>query len=551
MSHYTLIPYKSVTDTIGYCWKPEHYGKGYDAQVSPRIQYLDEYLVEIEAKTVIIEHEYVDRNFIDDYCGYYARSFRDYPKKCERLLLFKSIFSEDELKNAILDADGVELQGIKESFLGYIVLRPIPGAHLGRVCLATYPPENGKNRKFPLCKSYHAHFMGMTFTVKSIAFQEQDNIISACATSALWSAFHCIKGNEPADVPSPYNITNLAKQVFVETIPTNVIEKGLLPPQMSAVISSNGLLPLLAGYDSKSMLKALTRAYMNVGLPLILGVTLAYEDEEKARRNSVNPVIGNHAVTITGYRLADKLIPAAFSDNRPCSDPRNQEVEELYLLSSGIDKFYAHDDQIGPFASMDDRSEYWMRLETRWNYYKNKTEKVDATVDIILIPCFNKIRVRFPLVLNLISRCNVIFAPVWRFFHKKLIWDAKLYCVNDFKEAIANRELYAGLDDRLRLDILSESLPRYLWVVDSSIVENDVLEPIATFFFDATDMESSDYFILGIHHRQDSYDLYSGLFGEWSELEFETYINSQTKNKAVLTSIITSYRDNNTKKIRR
>lgn len=206
---YSVSPFKSISDSISRCENSEYYGNGYDVHESDRFKYLDKYLKRIEVRTVIIEHEYVDRNFIDDYCGYYARSFRDYPKKCVRLLLFSSIFDDDHLKGAVSAKDNERRDSITNSFLGYIVLRPIPGAHLGKVCIATYPNEAGKLRIFPLCKPYHAHFMGMTLTVGSVAFQEQDNVISACATSALWTAFHCIKSNVLADVPSPFKITDM------------------------------------------------------------------------------------------------------------------------------------------------------------------------------------------------------------------------------------------------------------------------------------------------------------------------------------------------------
>lgn len=546
MTYTVLTSFVSVSDTIRNCPKSEYYGNGYDAQESDRIQYLDEYLKNIDVKTVIIEHEYVDRNFIDDYCGYYARSFRDHPKKCVRLLFFSSRFEDTDLKGSVLDNGMEELKvRIKDSFLGYIVLRPIPGAHLGKVCLTTYPRENDKNIVFPLCKPYHAHFMGMTLTVPTVAFQEQDNIISACATSALWSAFHCIKGKVPDDVPSPYKITDIARRVFVESSPGNVIDKGLMPPQMAAVIYDSGLTPLLSGYISKSVLKAIVRAYLNVGIPVILGFTLAYEDETRPHKNSIGYIIGNHAVTVNGYRLADDIIPPAFSDDNPQVCNQKEKDVELHLLSSRIEEFYAHDDQIGPFASMEDRSEYWERLETRWNHYRDPEDKVDASINIVLIPCLNKIRIRFSLIINFIKRCNSVFAGLWRYFGKTLVWDPRIFCVNEFKESVANRSLYPGLDDNLRLKLLSRNLPRYMWVVDSYINEEDGLVPVVTYLFDATDMDSSDYLIYGVHHRCDIYDLYCEFLKDWSEPEVEKYISVQRKNRAVLKSLLTSYRGDN------
>lgn len=84
-----------------------------------------------------------------------------------------------------------------------------------------------------------------------------------------------------------------------------------------------------------------------------------------------------------------------------------------------------------------------------------------------------------------------------------------------------------------------------MWVVDSYINEEDGLVPVVTYLFDATDMDSSDYLIYGVHHRRDIYDLYCEFLKDWSEPEVEKYISVQRKNRAVLKSLLTSYRRDN------
>lgn len=107
------------------------------------------------------------------------------------------------------------------------MILPIPGAHFGKVCLATYPAEESKVRCFPVLKKYYAHLLGLSLCVESVAFQEQDNVVSACATSALWSAFHAIKSVNSEDVHSPFRITQNARRVILESPSFNVMEKGL------------------------------------------------------------------------------------------------------------------------------------------------------------------------------------------------------------------------------------------------------------------------------------------------------------------------------------
>lgn len=59
----------------------------------PQIQYLDNYLLSQNepAKTVVIEYEYIERSFLEDYAAYYSRCFHKYPKTCSRLHFFSAL----------------------------------------------------------------------------------------------------------------------------------------------------------------------------------------------------------------------------------------------------------------------------------------------------------------------------------------------------------------------------------------------------------------------------------------------------------------------------
>ncbi len=560
MPYKLVYPYKSIVDTVEHGGIRLNYEGHLGKLAEIRVRYLDEYLAKLSAKTVIVEHQYIDRNFIEDYCGHYARCFNDYPKKCDRIHIFSNVFDEEDLKAAAIGKDQTKREAICNNYLGFIIIRPVPGAHFGKVCLRTYPHEEGKNRLFPILKKYEVHFLGLTLSVDTVAFQEQDNVISACATSALWSALHGIRGINPNAVSSPFQITRNARRVFIESPSTNVLEKGLFPSQMAAAITDEGYEPVLSGVVSKSYLKAVIRAYENVGLPVILGMTLAHEDEEYWRNvKHENPVLGQHAVTVTGYRLSQKS-PVAFP-YEILGDER-AGYSNLYMLSSCIDELYVHDDQIGPFSSMLDRNEYWPRFETRWNYYIDPEDKVDATVQTLIIPCHKKIRIRYPLILSLVSRCNRIFGSLWKSMGKRIVWDAKLYSVNEFKENIADKIIYVSTDDELRFKILSQKLPRFMWVVDayeSEIVEDREVEASSewvsnvfmTYLFDATDMGSSDYFLCGIHHTTTSFELVQKFIQLTNDSMIQNFIRQQTSDQLVLESLISSYLSGNTAKLLR
>ena len=68
-----------------------------------QLKYLFGYLSSnhVLAKTVLVENEYIDRNFLEDYSRYYARCFDTYSKTCARIHFFKNPFTEHEFINAI------------------------------------------------------------------------------------------------------------------------------------------------------------------------------------------------------------------------------------------------------------------------------------------------------------------------------------------------------------------------------------------------------------------------------------------------------------------
>jgi len=60
--------------------------------------YLLRYLGYLNANTVVIEEDYIDKDYLIDYANYYARSFKDYKKKTTRLHFFTNCFSENDFR---------------------------------------------------------------------------------------------------------------------------------------------------------------------------------------------------------------------------------------------------------------------------------------------------------------------------------------------------------------------------------------------------------------------------------------------------------------------
>lgn len=234
--------------------------------------YFEGYFDFISAKTIVVENDYFDRDYLDDFAGYYVRCFERYDRVCTRFHFFSTAFSSKDFSKFLCgDINGISSDSLSESYLGFIVLKPLPQTLIGRTCLKTYPPEG--RRHFPITRPYHANLYGLDLTVDSLAFQEQDQVVAACATSALWSVFQGTGLLFQHQILSPFAITEAASERFpVEerTLPN----RGLTTAMMVHAIRRLGLEPHLVNVSEEYVLKGTLYAYLRGHIPMILGIEL-------------------------------------------------------------------------------------------------------------------------------------------------------------------------------------------------------------------------------------------------------------------------------------
>ena len=105
--------------------------------------YLRRYLEALGVQTLVVENDYTDGDYLDDFASYYVKCFRDYRRRCKRLHFFGQPFDEAAFKAHVLaGSDAPTLAPVRESYLGFVVARPLPQAIIGRTVLKTYPPDN-------------------------------------------------------------------------------------------------------------------------------------------------------------------------------------------------------------------------------------------------------------------------------------------------------------------------------------------------------------------------------------------------------------------------
>jgi len=458
------------------------------------VVYFEEYFDTLKARTIIVEYNYVDRDFLEDFAAYYVRCFPDYKRYCTRIHFFDRLFTEDNFKDLISASEDslVSEKDLQDSYLGFVIVKPLPKTIIGRTCLRTYPKNDAEKdgeRFFPIIRQYNVNLFGVSLNVETLAFQEQDQVAAACATSALWSVFQGTGKKFQHSIPSPVKITEKAFQSFPLATRAFPNRDGLTAEMMAQAIRDVGLEPFSLNPPEEYIRKATLYAYLRGQIPILLIFTICKVDED----NRLISIEGKHAVAVTGFHLGSHIEPLMSSG--------------FLLKASQMDKIYVHDDQVGPFSrmsfdkikiSLEDLSQI-DSISTSWG---SQGGHYRAAINLILIPLYHKIRIPFEVVFDASMRFDNSFIEVLRvqgvipFIKERLEWDIYLITINDLKSEIFNS---TKIESNLRLEILSCSLPHFIWRATATHEGDNVLDLL----FDATDIEQSQFFLRAIEYDQE------------------------------------------------
>lgn len=296
-----------------------------------QVQYLGIYLKELGCKTVLAEGHYMDRDYVYDVALFYSRSLRSYPNHCLRLHFFGQEFDQRRWRSMVVNSVSRRKTAkfLQDSYLGFCVVRPLPGSPLGRTVLPTLGPDakSGAKRSFGAVRPYEVHIAGFTLQVVGLVFQQQDQGVSACATTALWSAMHNVTKAEGLTVLTPAEITEAASRYALPTgraLPS----EGLTIQQVCEATRAAGLQPVLITPVSLDHARAQLLAYLSSGFAPVL---------------TMQPISGQgvgHAVCAVGLKTTGVQLQ---------TDP-NLLFRDRATSVRGI---YIHDDRLGPYAAAD------------------------------------------------------------------------------------------------------------------------------------------------------------------------------------------------------
>lgn len=429
-----------------------------------QVRYLGSYLSheEARARTILVETPYVDRHYLEEYTQYYATTLRPPSSKATRLHFFGNDLSDaDFAELTVRAADGGFAEVCRElssHYLGFTVIRPLPDAPIGRTVLATF---QSADRCYTLPPHpYRVHLCGLNLSVCGVPFQQQEQAVGACATTAVWSALAQVMRQDGGRAPTPFAVTEAATRHWLSDriFPA---ASGLKNEQILEAIRQFGYAPLFFEPKLKTELFALAvKCYLRSGIPVILKVH--YESSDEA-----------HAVTVVGFRESGSLI-----------EYRAKEGLSFTLNSHGLSRLYIHDDRLGPYARGEwrvcDKGFIKLRFLPGEHGYEEFCQ--EACVEAAMVPLYPKIRLSAQDLVGfageLLPMFRVIVGPASR---DQLNIDLRFCLAGDCLEL-----LYKSLIPAARFAIFARQavLSRYIGLITYLVAD----QVVAYIICDSTDM---------------------------------------------------------------
>lgn len=442
-----------------------------------QVKYLFNYLKDLEARTILLESDYVDRDYLEDYSRYYVKCFNRYGERCARLHFFSEDFDHEVFSKHLLSYDESAISSLSKSYLGFIVVKPLPKTFIGKTCLRNYSTVANSNERQVLTRKYNVNLFGIPLSVQTVAFQEQDKVISACATTAIWTALQALDTKDIRNVPSCSEITISAINHINESS-NSFPNKGLTNKQILRALDTQKLRNHKINIDSSKKdgldnFFNIVKNYIDSDLPVILGADVHEISDDGLSK------LGGHAVTIVGYKE-----------------------------TSSTNALYIHDDRIGPFAraefgSVKDKSKSTVKTEISDSWCLSLQEKNDngdweeptqlLLPDSLIIPNYKKVRISSDYIEN---TCNSILDEYNSYYQyyiengalekedvPQITYQISLTNSADFKSRVIKQKNIVNKEE-----ILSKSFARYLWVASFSNEGKELFEIL----FDSTEIPQGD-----------------------------------------------------------
>jgi len=363
--------------------------------------YLVGYLKELGCESLVVEHKYIDANYMDEHAAFYARCHRPYPNHCIRIHFFSTPCSGERIIGALEGLQAKpkhrkQYRSLQRDYLGFSVVRPNPTAFVGRTAL---PGLKGTRRHYTCGRVYDVSLAGLVLSVTGVAFQQQDATTSACATTAIWVALQKTAYDVRFRTPTCSEITMNATRFNLEggrSIPSS----GLNQAQMCEAVRASDLEPDVFGVaENMQLCRHLAHSYLRSGFPVIACIFLydvaraAYDDTAKAfaaKGERPEPNFENgHAITLVGYRDDPSRSQSVLLKRAP-----GQKEIRVSIVGEQVAEFYCHDDRLGPYARVECIESPWGTSDISIEWPGDQHPDL-ARIEYLLVPVYPKVRLDY------------------------------------------------------------------------------------------------------------------------------------------------------------
>lgn len=308
---------------------------------------------------LVIENDYTDFIWRDEYASFYAGLFRDYGSACRRIHFFDS--TAKTVVSMLEDGEATK-------YRGFSVLRPTIAGIVGRTVLES-PGKEEVGICIPCHGNFRTHLLGRPLSVKGFPFIQQDTQVMRCAQACLLMSMLFLQHTSSEALSLPHEISQVATREFIQ-LGRPFPSVGLLPSEINHFLSRVGYGPLRYdnpprdefGFDELAFVP-----YLQSGIPTLL-------------------LSDNHAVVAIGFNLGQE----------------RKSTGLIASISDFVTSIIVHDDGRSPYKNIP-RSPLGRPSEDESHDAEVTAFNDLSVLKSFIIPCPKKMYLRASLASSLVK----------------------------------------------------------------------------------------------------------------------------------------------------
>lgn len=409
---------------------------------------------------VIVERNYIDKEYLDEFSFFYSTSFKNYDRFCTRLHFFNDNLNKElEINfNEEFTLTGSQKDVLQKRYLGFCVIRPTEKYRVSRSIIKPYI-ENPRDIFIISQSTYRVNLNGTCLSISGMPFMQQDSQSGVCASADLMmlSAFmHEVYRHRLCTSPE---ISLIANKFLGSD--RSFPNRGLTVSHMMSALSEMGYSPVVYSRQNASVpLNEIAYYYLESALPVLL-------------------FWRGHVCLAIGHDFTPNLAP--MTPGRRIS--RNYDF---------IRHFIIHDDELGPYLLMPlkksdvKNAHFFPNLDA--DVFRSSYTHPLSFEDIValIVPVHKKIYISGEELNSHIEALLDDNNHIYKLITAKMGGSEKIFLEdllknnnlalrtyfmksNDYKKWVAE---LPSMSEEVKTFYLNSELPKFIWVTEITDLEN-------------------------------------------------------------------------------